>query len=83
MVEERSKWIIRLEMDPEEMLERNITMDDVHFAIKGAYADQVNCVYSDYNEDKLVFRLRFQNVLKKRVKINIKKLIIIIPNYSG
>ena len=64
--EERSKWIIRLEMDPEEMLERNITMDDVHFAIKNAYADQVNCVYSDYNEDKLVFRLRFQNVLKKR-----------------
>jgi len=64
--EEMSKWIIRMELNAEEMLERNITMDDVHYAIKNVYHDQVNCIYSDYNSDKLVFRLRFQSVLKKR-----------------
>jgi DNA-directed RNA polymerase II subunit RPB1 len=63
---EMSKWIIRMEMDAEEMLERTITMDDVHFAIKNSMADQVSCIFSDYNSDNLVFRLRFQNVLKKR-----------------
>ena len=31
---ERSKWIIRMEMNQESMLEKNITMDDVHFALR-------------------------------------------------
>jgi DNA-directed RNA polymerase II subunit RPB1 len=54
----KSKWIIRMEMNVEEMLERNLTMDDIHFAIKNVYRDQVTCVFSDYNSDNLVFRLR-------------------------
>ena len=45
-------------MNIEEMLDRNLTMDDIHFALKNTYQDQVSCVYSDYNDDKLVFRLR-------------------------
>jgi DNA-directed RNA polymerase II subunit RPB1 len=54
----KSRWIIRMEMNVEEMLERNLTMDDIHFAIKNMYNDQVSCVFSDYNSDNLVFRLR-------------------------
>jgi DNA-directed RNA polymerase II subunit RPB1 len=54
----KSKWIIRMEMNIEEMLERNLSMDDIHFAIKNVYRDQVTCVFSDYNSDNLVFRLR-------------------------
>jgi DNA-directed RNA polymerase II subunit RPB1 len=30
---EKSKWVIRMVMDPETMLEKNITMDDVHFTL--------------------------------------------------
>jgi len=63
---ERSKWIIRMEVNQEEMFDRNITMDDINFAIKNAYRDEVSCVYSDYNQDKLIFRLRLSNVLKKK-----------------
>ena len=37
---EKSKWIIRLELDKETMLDKNITMDDVHFAIKHSYKDE-------------------------------------------
>ena len=44
---EKSKWIIRLELDKETMLDKNITMDDVHFAIKHSYKDDIECVYSD------------------------------------
>jgi DNA-directed RNA polymerase II subunit RPB1 len=56
---EKSKWIVRLELNPELLLNKNITMDDIHFAIKhGHYGDNISCVYSDYNSDKLVFRIR-------------------------
>jgi DNA-directed RNA polymerase II subunit RPB1 len=74
---EKSKWIIRMEMDSEIMLEKNITMDDVNFTLNNTYKDEISCVYSDYNADKLVFRIRMNNILKnasgksgKKVKIN-------------
>ena len=75
---EKSKWIIRMEMDSEIMLEKNITMDDVNFTLKNCYDDQINCVYSDFNSDKLIFRIRMNEVLKsgsgkggqKKTKIN-------------
>jgi len=75
---EKSKWIIRMEMDSEVMLEKNITMDDVNFTLKNCYDDQISCVYSDFNADKLIFRIRMNEVLKsgsgkggqKKTKVN-------------
>ena len=67
--EVRSKWIIRMEMNSEEMLDKNITMDDINFAIKNAYREQVDCVFSDYNSEELVFRLRLANVSNKKKSI--------------
>lgn len=74
---EKSKWIIRMEMDPEIMLEKNITMDDVNFTLNNTYKEEITCVYSDYNADKLVFRIRMNNILKnssgkgsKKIKVN-------------
>ena len=62
---EKSKWIVRMTMDPNVMLEKNITMDDVNFTLKNSYGDEINCIYSDYNDDKLIFRIRMNNVLKQ------------------
>jgi len=64
----KSKWIIRMEMDAELLLDKNITMDDIHFAIKNSYyGNDITCVYSDYNSDKLVFRIRMNsNVFKSK-----------------
>jgi DNA-directed RNA polymerase beta' subunit len=75
---EKSKWIVRMIMDPEIMLEKNITMDDVNFTLKSCYEDQISCVYSDFNSDKLVFRIRMNDILKsssnrggqKKTKVN-------------
>ena len=75
---EKSKWIVRMIMDPEIMLEKNITMDDVNFTLKSCYEDQISCIYSDFNSDKLVFRIRMNDVLKagsnrggqKKAKVN-------------
>lgn len=66
--EEKSKWIIRMELNVEEMLDRNLTMDDIHFAIKNVYNDEVSCIYSDYNSDKLVFRLRLNTLINSKKK---------------
>jgi DNA-directed RNA polymerase beta' subunit len=75
---EKSKWIIRMEMDPEIMLEKNITMDDINFTLNNTYKEEITCVYSDYNADKLVFRIRMNNILKnssgkssKKIKVNL------------
>ena len=65
---EKSKWIVRMTMDPNVMLEKNITMDDVNFTLKNSYGDEINCIYSDYNDDKLIFRIRMNNVLKQGAK---------------
>ena len=73
---EKSKWVIRMEMDPEVMLEKNITMDDVNFCLKNCYEDQISCVYSDFNSDKLIFRIRMNEVIsssgkgQKKTKVN-------------
>jgi DNA-directed RNA polymerase II subunit RPB1 len=70
---EKSKWIVRMELNIEAMLDRNITMDDIHFALKNAYNDDISCAYSDYNADKLVFRIRLNSMLagkKKTTKVN-------------
>jgi len=53
-----SKWLLRLELNREEMFNKNISMADVVFVIKMMYDDDVNTVYSDYNADKLIMRIR-------------------------
>ena len=55
---EMSKWIVRMELDKESMLDKHISTDDIHFALSNSYGDDINCVYADMNADKLVFRVR-------------------------
>ena len=75
--QQKSKWIIRLEIDPEMLLEKNITMDDINFAISNSYKDDIKCVYSDLNSENLIFRLRLnsnylqKNKTKKNVTVSL------------
>jgi DNA-directed RNA polymerase II subunit RPB1 len=65
----KSKWVVRMEMDTETLLDKNITMDDIHFAIKnGANGADIDCAYADYNSDKLVFRIRMLSVAMNNSK---------------
>lgn len=61
--ESGSKWIIRFELDRNAMLDKNINMDDVHYAIEQSYDKIVSCVYSDFNSDKLIMRVRLDKSL--------------------
>jgi DNA-directed RNA polymerase beta' subunit len=62
----KSKWIIRIKIDAEAMLDKKLTMDDIHFAIKNSYGNEVSCAFSDYNDDHLVFRLRMENIAQSK-----------------
>jgi DNA-directed RNA polymerase beta' subunit len=66
----KSKWVIRMEIDKEILIEKNLTMDDIHFAVANShYGKDVHCVFSDYNMDKLVFRIRTNaNIFDKKPK---------------
>jgi len=66
--EGKSKWIIRMELNSEELLDKNVTMDDINFAIKNVYNEQVSCVFSDYNDEKLVFRIRLNTTGSNKKK---------------
>ena len=63
---EKSKWIIRIEIDAESLLEKNINIEDIHFAIKNSFKDEVSCVFTDYNSDKLIFRVRLNKIFQKK-----------------
>lgn len=65
----KSKWVIRMVMNAEAMLDKNITMDDIHFASKNSLKDDIDCIFSDYNSDKLVFRIRINNLLNKKKQL--------------
>lgn len=70
---DKSKWIIRIYMNKTEMLDKNITMDDLHFALMNSY-NNLTCMYTDYNSEKLIFRIRINKnlqLLKKKKNKNV------------
>ena len=52
-------WLLRFELNREEMYNKNITMADVVFVIKTIY-NTVKLVYSDYNAQSLIMRIRME-----------------------
>jgi DNA-directed RNA polymerase II subunit RPB1 len=58
-------------MDKETMLDKNITMDDINFTLSNCYKDQIQCVYSDYNSDKLIFRVRMIEIVKNKKLVSL------------
>jgi DNA-directed RNA polymerase beta' subunit len=63
-----SKYILRLELDRQRMFDKNITMDDIHFVLNERLDKQVNMVYSDFNSQKLVMRIRLPDDLSEDTK---------------
>jgi DNA-directed RNA polymerase beta' subunit len=56
----RSKWVLRLELNREEMFNRNISIQEVVYVIKSTFSE-TDVVYSDYNSDNLVMRIRVEH----------------------
>ena len=81
----KSKWIIRMELNKEAMLDKHISMDDIHFAVATSYSDDITCVYSDMNADKLVFRIRLteSNTSSKKKSLDQSDEIYKLKNFQN
>ena len=79
-----SKWIIRIDICQETLLNKNITIDDIHFALKNSsYSDKMQIVYSDYNSDKLIFRIRVsQEIMNKKKSLDQSDEIYILKDFQ-
>ena len=60
-----SKWMLRLEFNKESMFNRNITMDDVAYVLNEKFGSTVGMVYTDFNSQKLIMRIRLDRGLDK------------------
>ena len=56
-----NKWILRLSLDKAYMLEINLTVEEVHYALMSVYQEDITCFYNDLNEDELIFRIRLNS----------------------
>ena len=65
-----SDWVIRFEFDKQDLINKNITMEDIYHKINLTYADDITCVYSDDNSNNLVFRIRIMKFKKGDSSIN-------------
>ena len=65
---QKSKWIIRIELNEIEMIDKNITLEDINFALNITYGNEISCIFSDYNSDKLLFRIRLNKILQNKKK---------------
>ena len=80
-----SKWIVRMELDREAMLDRHVSMEEIHFAVKNSYKEDITCVYSDMNADKLVFRIRLteRNTSSKKKSLDQSDEIYKLKNFQN
>ena len=70
----KSKWLIRIEIDAETLLDKNITMDDIHYAIKQSHEKNIHCIFSDMNSSNLIFRIRLNSEILKKKKETVDSL---------
>ena len=78
-----SPWVLRFDMDHAKMLEFGLNANDVHMALTMYCDDKVHCVFSDDNDENIVFRIRLTGDLTdvvtelKGLEFNIMEKIII------
>jgi DNA-directed RNA polymerase II subunit RPB1 len=57
--------MLRLEFNKEIMFNRNITMDDVAFILNQKFNNTIDMVYTDFNSQKLIMRIRLDRGIDK------------------
>ena len=60
-IDKMSPWLLRIELNKIAMIDKNITMQDIHDKITAEYPNDLHCIYSDDNDEKLILRIRIMN----------------------
>jgi DNA-directed RNA polymerase II subunit RPB1 len=70
----KNPWILRLEMDKRKMMDKNIKMIDIYYAIIDKFSnhndnssEDISCIFSDDNASSLIFRIRCMNKLVEEI----------------
>jgi DNA-directed RNA polymerase II subunit RPB1 len=61
-VQQWSRLMLRLELDRQRMFRKNISMDDIAFVLRQKFGEAIHLVYSDYNTQRLIMRIRIPPV---------------------
>ena len=56
-----SPWTLRIVLNREEMMDRNIQMIDIQSKLYEKFGSSLSCIFSDDNADNLIMRLRIVN----------------------
>lgn len=57
-----SSWLLRFELDSEKMQFKDLSMDLIEAKIQENFHDQINVIKSDDNDEKLILRLRVNDI---------------------
>ena len=52
-----SPWILRIELDRRKMMDIGLATMDINLSLKKYYNDNITCMFSDDNYDKVIFRI--------------------------
>ncbi|KAM0329387.1 hypothetical protein ACHAQA_004694 [Verticillium albo-atrum] len=55
---QQNRWLLRITLDRQKMLDKELTVEDVAQRIKADYPNDCNLVFSDNNADEQVIRIR-------------------------
>jgi DNA-directed RNA polymerase II subunit RPB1 len=75
--EKWSRWMLRLEFDREKMFNKNISIDDIAFVLNTNFGEDVNMVYSDYNSQKLIMRIRLSQQIGQKGESTLDDLLLL------
>lgn len=56
-----SPWLLRVVLDRRAMTDRKLTMESIAERIQASFGDELLCIFSDENAERLVMRLRVLN----------------------
>ena len=62
-VQQWSRLMLRLELDRQRMFRKNISMDDIALVLRTKFGEAIHLVYSDYNTQRLIMRIRIPPVV--------------------
>jgi DNA-directed RNA polymerase II subunit RPB1 len=57
--------MLRVELDRSRLFKKNISMDDIAFVLRERFGKAIHLIYSDYNSQQLVMRIRLPQEMMK------------------
>ncbi|RHY96943.1 hypothetical protein DYB37_002077 [Aphanomyces astaci] len=66
----RSPWLLRIELNRIMMADKNLEMKEIALQIENEYGQDLSCIYTDDNADKLVLRIRIMSEEEDKVSQN-------------